>query len=362
MEQTAEDRYFAVRDAAIDRFTPERVPNIGQAELDAEGKARAELDRLIRAVLGSQSPEGFDAGQFNLTTLFSGDIDFGKLDGLVFEADGGDTRMVLSTRSMLMNWLQAKWQDPNDRLSPDVAMKSETFYLRAIGSDAAILRYADIWFESGDAFAILAARTQDAPPFEADEVFVTAIRGDRVFVASARIEPPLAIAACTKPREEAEAKLAELERAEIRPGPRNAAAGTGNQAARPDRSRFPGLFRRARTESGGLPKRHEERHRTAGSHAGKIGSVAWRALSIGQKSGNVCNGVEPCLRIARAQRSRIGIAPGHAAEGDTGRVRGVHIAHLVADGDGLRRPGAGSLQHPSEFRSLAEEGRSAGEI
>jgi hypothetical protein len=224
MEQTAEDRYFAVRDAAIDRFTPERVPNIGQAELDAEGKARAELDRLIRAVLGSQSPEGFDAGQFNLTTLFSGDIDFGKLDGLVFEADGGDTRMVLSTRSMLMNWLQAKWQDPNDRLSPDVAMKSETFYLRAIGSDAAILRYADIWFESGDAFAILAARTQDAPPFEADEVFVTAIRGDRVFVASARIEPPLAIAACTKPREEAEAKLAELERAEIRPGPRNAAA------------------------------------------------------------------------------------------------------------------------------------------
>jgi hypothetical protein len=144
MEQTAEDRYFAVRDAAIDRFTPERVPNIGQAELDAEGKARAELDRLIRAVLGSQSPEGFDAGQFNLTTLFSGDIDFGKLDGLVFEADGGDTRMVLSTRSMLMNWLQAKWQDPNDRLSPDVAMKSETFYLRAIGSDAAILRYADI--------------------------------------------------------------------------------------------------------------------------------------------------------------------------------------------------------------------------
>lgn len=222
--QTAEDRYLAARDAAIDRFTPERVPNIGQRELDDEGKARAELDRLIRAVLGSQVPEGFEAGQFNLTTLFTGDIDFGKLDGLMFEADGGDTQVVVSTRSLLTKWLQAKWQDPKERVPPDVAMKSEMFYLRALGSDAAILRYADIPIGTADAFAILGSRTQDTPPFDAGEVFVTAIRGDRVFVASARFEQPISVAACTKSRETAEAKLAELERAEIKPGPRNAAA------------------------------------------------------------------------------------------------------------------------------------------
>jgi hypothetical protein len=222
--QTAEDRYLAARDAEIERFTPERVPNIGQGDLDKEGKARAELDRLIRAVLGSQVPDGFDAGRFNVTTLFSGDIDFGKLDGLVFEADGGDTLMVVSTPSLLAKWLQAKWQDPKDRLAPDAAMKSETFYLHALGSDAAILRYADIPLGIPDTFAILGSRTQDTPPFDADEVFLTAIRGDRVYVASARVEPPLAIPACTKPREAAEAKLAEVERAEIKPGPRNAAA------------------------------------------------------------------------------------------------------------------------------------------
>lgn len=222
--QTAEDRYLAARDAAIDRFTPERVPNIGQRELDDEGKARAELDRLIRAVLGSQVPEGFEAGQFNLTTLFTGDIDFGKLDGLMFEADGGDTQVVVSTRSLLTKWLQTKWQDPKERVPPDVAMKSEMFYLRALGSDAAILRYADIPIGTADAFAILGSRTQDTPPFDAGEVFVTAIRGDRVFVASARFEQPISVAACTKSRETAEAKLAELERAEIKPGPRNAAA------------------------------------------------------------------------------------------------------------------------------------------
>lgn len=222
--QTAEDGYLAARDAAIERFTPERVPNIGQRELDAEGEARADLDRLIRAVLGSAIPSGFEAGKFNLTTLFSGDIDFGRLDGLVFEADGGDTQMVVSTRSLLAKWLQAKWQDPKDRLEIAAAMKNETFYLRAMGSDAAVLRYADIPVGVPEAFAILAARTQDAPPTEANEVFVTAMRGDRVFVAAARLDPPLAIPACTKPREAAEAKLAEQERAEIRPGPRNAAA------------------------------------------------------------------------------------------------------------------------------------------
>lgn len=222
--QAAEDRYLAARDAAIERFTPERVPNIGQRELDEERQARAELDILIRGVIGIRSLEDFEAGQFNLTTLFSGDIDFGRLDGLAFEGDGGDTKVVLSTAPLLAKWLQAEWQDPNDRIAPNAAIKSETFYLRALGSDAAILRYADIPLGTADEYAMLAARTQDIPPFEADEVLVTAIRGDRVFVASARLEPALAVAACTRPREAAEAKLAELERAEIKPGPRNAAA------------------------------------------------------------------------------------------------------------------------------------------
>lgn len=222
--QTAEDRYLAARDAAIERFTHDRVPNIGQAELDAENKARAELNRLIRDVISVPPIDGFDAPQLNLTTLFTGDIDFGRLDGLMLEADGGDTRLVVTTPSLVRKWLQAKWQDPKERVPLDTAMKSEMFYLRALGSDAAILRYADIPIGIADAFAILGARTQDLPPFEADEIFLTAIRGDLAFVASARFEPPLTVAACTKPREAAEAKLAALEKAEIKPGPRNVSA------------------------------------------------------------------------------------------------------------------------------------------
>jgi hypothetical protein len=219
--QTAEDRYLAARDAAIERFTPTRVPNIGQRELDAESKTRTELDKLIRALLGAGTPPGFEAGKYNVSTLFSGDMDFGKLDGIVFEADGGDTQMVVSTRSLLSKWLQARFQDPKDQLAPDAAIQTENFYLRAMGSDAAILRYAEIPLGVPDSFAMLSARTQDAPPTDADEVFVTAIRGERVFVASARFEPALAVEFCTKGREAAEAKLEQMERTEFKPGQRN---------------------------------------------------------------------------------------------------------------------------------------------
>lgn len=221
--QSAEDRYLAARDAAIERFTPARVPNIGQRELDAESKVRAELEKLVRAVVGSSAPAGFENGKFNLNTLFGGDMDFGKLDGLVYETDGGDTQMVVTTRSLFTKWLQAKWLDVKER-QPDAAIRSERFFLRAIGSDAAIIRYAEIPLGAPNAFAMLANRTQDTPPPDANEVFVAAIRGERAFVAFTRFDPPLAIEACNSQREAAEAKLDELTSTELKPGQRNDAA------------------------------------------------------------------------------------------------------------------------------------------
>lgn len=53
---------------------------------------------------------------------------------------------------------------------------------------------------------------------------MTAIRGERAFVANARFDPPLSIEVCTKPREAAEARLEDMSRAEIKPGQRNDAA------------------------------------------------------------------------------------------------------------------------------------------
>lgn len=219
--QAAEDRYLAARDAAIERFTPARVPNIGQRELDAEGKARADLDKLIRAVVGSAPPAGFEAGKFNVSTLFGGDMDFGKLDGIVYETDGGDTQMVVTTRSLFAKWLQSKWLDVKERQQPDAAIRNERLFLRAVGSDAAIIRYAELPLGAPATFAMLANRTQDALPLEANEVFVTAIRGERAFVAFTRLDPPLSVEACSKQREAADAKIEELNATELKRGQRN---------------------------------------------------------------------------------------------------------------------------------------------
>ena len=97
----ADDRASAIgggsnvsdRDTAIFRFTPERVPKIEQPQMDEEEKARAALEKQmpLRAIVGPVAPKGFGAAKFNLGSLFTGDMDFGRLDGLVFESDKGRT-------------------------------------------------------------------------------------------------------------------------------------------------------------------------------------------------------------------------------------------------------------------------------
>jgi hypothetical protein len=67
--------------------------------------------------------------------------------------------------------------------------------------ERARVRFAEIPLGAGrSAYAMLANRTQDKTPTEADEVFVAALRGDRPFVTYAELRPPLAVAACSEVR------------------------------------------------------------------------------------------------------------------------------------------------------------------
>jgi hypothetical protein len=195
--QSAKDRYIADRDAAITRFTPERMPKIEQPQMDDEEKARSALEKQMLAIVGPAAPKGFGAAKFNLGSLFTGDVDFGRLDGLVFEADDGRTQMIVTTLPLLQRWLKSKAELSAD---PDQAMGTTAFLIHAVQTDAAILRYADIPLSTPRTFAMLANRTQDQAPTEANEVFVAAIRGDRVFIANAELKQPIAIAACSSAR------------------------------------------------------------------------------------------------------------------------------------------------------------------
>jgi hypothetical protein len=205
--QSAENRYIADRDAAIARFTPERMPTIDQPQMDDEEKARAVLEKQMLAIVGSVTPKGFGGAKFNLGSLFTGDMDFGRLDGLVFEADGGRTQMIVTTLPLLQLWLKSKEELSPD---PDTSIGTTAFLMHAVQTDAAILRFAHIPLESPRTFAFLVGRTQDQAPIEANEVFVTAIRGGKVFIASAEVKQPIAIDACSSARVAADQRIEKL--------------------------------------------------------------------------------------------------------------------------------------------------------
>lgn len=216
--QSPLDRYIADRDAAIVRFTPEKIPKLEQPQIDAEAKARAALDKQLLAIVGTTPPKGFGAAKSNVGSLFTGDMEFGKLDGLVFEADGGKTQMVVTTLPLLQRWLKGEDSLPKDA---DQAIGVTDFFTRSVQTDAAILHYADIPLGARRTFAMLSARTQDATPDGADEVFVAAIRGDRVFIANAALKQKIRVPACTKARAVVEKKLEAIEKKEFKPGENN---------------------------------------------------------------------------------------------------------------------------------------------
>lgn len=216
--QSPVDKYFTDRDAAIARFTPERVPKLEKPQMDAEEKARLALDKQLFAIIGTVAPKGFGPAKSNISTLFTGDMGFGTLDGLVFEADGGHTQMIATTLPILQRWLKDKEELPKD---PDQAIAGSQFFMQSVQTDAAILHYADIPLGAPRTFAMLAARTQDRAPEEASEVFVAAIRGDRVFVANAALKQEIRVPACAKTRDAANKKLDAVEKKEFKPGQDN---------------------------------------------------------------------------------------------------------------------------------------------
>ena len=192
--RSLEDRYIAARNAATARFTPEMAPKLGDKVVHEEETARAELERQMRAIVGPVEIKGLGPGKLSLGSLYQGDLGFGSLDGLMFTSEDYKTAIVVTTRSLFMRWLRAHKTPKDDALpqQPEKAFRIETFYFRAMMSDSAILRFAEVPLGASatkPAYAMLDARTQDDIPRAANEVFVAAIKGDRAFVGHAPIEP-----------------------------------------------------------------------------------------------------------------------------------------------------------------------------
>ena len=75
---------------------------------------------------------------------------------------------------------------------------------------AAILKFAEVPLGAGaskPAFAMMGARTQDAIPYAANEVFVAAIKGDRVFVGNIALKEDFTVPACRAARAKTETSI-----------------------------------------------------------------------------------------------------------------------------------------------------------
>jgi hypothetical protein len=217
---TPEDLYVAARDAAIAKLNAalkaeKRSPtdsysaNIGAID----DQARAQLEQQMRAIVGPVGIRGLkEEGTLNLDTLIEGDEGFGVLDGLIYSSADKKTSVIVTTDGLFHRWLvqHNDWwgKDSSDiPQEPAAAIREAAFYTQAVVTDAAIIRFAELPIRkppgAAFAFAILAARSQSEIPAKADEIFVAAARGGRVFVGQTqRFAPVGPIASCDAIRAE----------------------------------------------------------------------------------------------------------------------------------------------------------------
>jgi hypothetical protein len=222
-----EDRYVASRDAAIKTLKPlYDAGKMDEAATKIEDAARADLEAQLRAILGPLDYAGFGPGKLNLDSLYEGDEGFGTLDGLLFDADVGDTgepagskpdgtyvepkaHIIVTTQTMFARWLRAHkdWWDKDVKNVPQqigAALKDESFYTQAISTGAAVINFNDLPVARPAGatlvYAMLAGRTQSEIPDAADEVFVSALANGKAYVAYGSIAPKVEIPACNAVR------------------------------------------------------------------------------------------------------------------------------------------------------------------
>lgn len=204
MYLAARDRYIA-REAAIrdnggrqsDHSCDEACIVVASAR---QARELSDLERQLRRIVGQLDLDGFPReGTINLTTL-TPEIGFGLLDGLAFDSTDKNTRVVVTTSALLESWLPtASWaQVPRDI---DSAVRSEAFYTQGIDDDAAFYKFAEISVPTPPTarltYAMIVQRSQDFTLGPPDEIIVTVVRREKIFIVSRRNAVALRrIAAC----------------------------------------------------------------------------------------------------------------------------------------------------------------------
>lgn len=223
---SSEDRYIASRDAAIAKISKLYDDSKGDEATKAEETANPGLLAQMKAIVAEPDRRGFGPAKLNLGSYYTGDEDFGTLDGLRFDSLLGEngqkagftgtdgkyiepkSQIVVTKQPMFERWLHAHKQFPQ---ATTKALGDESVYNRAISNGSAVVKFAPLPIAKPSgatfAYAMLAARTQSEMPDAADEVIVAGIANGKVYVAEGSIAPKVKVPACvaqkkTKPEDD----------------------------------------------------------------------------------------------------------------------------------------------------------------
>jgi hypothetical protein len=184
---------------------------------------RADLLAQMKAIVGDTGRKGYGPVKLSLLSFYKGDEDFGALDGLRFDSELGDNgekagrngadgkyvepraHIVVTTQPMFERWLRGhnEWWGDKARNVPEklaAALEDETFYTMTLPNGSAMVSFGTLPIArpatATFAHAMLGARTQDAIPNAADEVYVAALANGKAYIASSTIKPKVQVPAC----------------------------------------------------------------------------------------------------------------------------------------------------------------------
>ena len=218
-----EDRYVAARDAAIAKISKLYDAKSDDAAQKAEDAMRADLLAQMKAIVGDTGRKGYGPVKLSLLSFYKGDEDFGALDGLRFDSELGDNgekagrngadgkyvepraHIVVTTQPVFERWLRGHkewWSDKTRNVAQKLAaaLKDETFYTMTLPNGSAMVSFGTLPIAKPAtatfAHAMLGARTQDAIPDAADEVYIAALAHGKAYVASSTIKPKVQVPTC----------------------------------------------------------------------------------------------------------------------------------------------------------------------
>ena len=192
----AEDNYISTRDKLVAAINKPGLKDEVVSSRDAAGLAT--LAKQLTTVVGPFQVNGFTpTGKSSLETLVK-ELGFGKLDGLAYKNEDGESELVVTTPELLRRWatgVDKSWTrgaSGPEQLAAQIFRQTD-FYTRAIVSDAAVVPYGDLKVSKPQGLsaihAVLGIATQDDIVTEPPTVIgFSVLVGDRAIVSVLKVK------------------------------------------------------------------------------------------------------------------------------------------------------------------------------